>query len=124
MEDGLVTPKPDRHMATELGVFSFHTSPDMRLDGTLYGQGDVVFTPAGAMVIATPCSVQLNGYDSEVVLAFLVRDLVFVEQALGFPHSAQPQRNPTYINKLLCTTEMPKTNKRAKTQSCKHNPGG
>ena len=81
MADGLVTPQPDPEMAAELGVISFAMAADMRLDGTLYGQGDVVLTAAGAMVIATPCSLQYD-CDSQAISAWLVRDLVFVEQAL------------------------------------------
>ena len=90
MRDHLVGPKQDTSLASECGVHDLEVGLELRMDGTIFGQGDVVFdSDTSALFIVVPCNVQESVGDDRV-LSFLGYRLQFVETVIAPPAWVNP----------------------------------
>ena len=85
MFDHLVRPSQDTSLASDCGVHDLEVGLELRMDGTIFGQGDVVFdSDTVAMFIVAPCNIQESVSDDHV-LSFLGYRLEFVETVIAPP---------------------------------------
>ena len=90
MRDYLVGPKQDTSLASECGVHDLEVGLELWMDGTIFGQGDVVFdSDTSALFIVVPCNVQESVGDDHV-LSFLGYRLQFVETVIAPPAWVNP----------------------------------
>ena len=83
-------PKQDTSLASECGVHDLEVGLELRMDGTIFGQGDVVFdSDTSALFIVVPCNVQESVGDDRV-LSFLGYRLQFVETVIAPPAWVNP----------------------------------
>ena len=71
MHDELLQPSQGDTLAGELGLNDVVIGLDMRLDGTMYGQGDIIFdSDDAAILIRAPCKIQKAAGDAYCLAFF------------------------------------------------------